>query len=149
MLMQPDGTLRAYALQVGMDSNGDERVFLTDDSRLLRVRGYEPYETVIVTNIAAAWTVCAENATANSIMRVWVEVWKYATDVLTSGVDIRLDDGGATHELVHNMHVQAQAPGPKFGPYHLANGWSIDMRTNFANRCRCVATIEHYGMDAL
>ena len=173
LLMQPDGTIRAWTIQVGVDSNGDERAvlveldrslamsmhgedpsgdivgLLTDEQRLLRTRPFEPYQQIVVTDIGVAWTVVAENAVANSINRVWVEIWKYHTGTQPEGVDIRFDDGGATHEIVHNLFVTAQAPAPKFGPYHLTNGWSIDMQTNVAARCRCVATIEHYGMDAL
>jgi hypothetical protein len=132
-----------------VDPSGDEVYALSDEQRLLRTRPYEPFKEIVVTDIGAAWTVCAENVTANSIMRVWVELWKYHTGTAAAGVDVRFDDGGGTHEIVHNMFVSPQSPGPKLGPYHLTNGWSIDMRTNVAARCRCVATIEQYGMDAL
>lgn len=144
-----DGRLEVLSHLMAVNPSGDPVHLLTDAQGLLRVRGYEPYETIIVTDIGIAWTVCAENAIAGSIMRVWVEIWKYAIDNFTSGLDIRFDDGGATHEIVHDFRVMTQVPAAKFGPYHLGNGWSIDMRTNIAARCRCVATIEHYGMDAL
>jgi len=133
----------------GQTPSGDKHIVRLDEQYLLRTRPFEPYQEIVVTDIGVAWTVVAENAVANSINRVWVEIWKYHTGTQPEGVDIRFDDGGATHEIVHNLFVTAQAPAPKFGPYHLTNGWSIDMQTNVAARCRCVATIEHYGMDAL
>jgi hypothetical protein len=144
-----EGRLDILSNLIAVNPNDDPMQLRCDDNGLLRTRPYEPYEPITVTNIGIAWTPVVENATADSIMRVWVEIWKYTTDVVTSGVDIRFDDGVAQHEIVHNMQAMAQSPAIKLGPYHLANGWSIDMRTNVADRCRCVATIEHYGMDAL
>lgn len=148
--VQVESTRELAVSMHGEDPSGDIVGLLTDANQLLRNRPFEPYTEIVVTDLGAAWTVCAENATANSIMKVWVEIWKYHTGTSAAGVDIRFDDGaGGTPVIVNNLLVSAQAPGPKFGPYHLTNGWSIDMMTNIAARCRCVATIEHYGMDAL
>ena len=149
VLLQPNGTLRGWDIQVGEDADGRERPALVNLNRIIRMQPYEPYEEIVVTNLGIVWTVCAENTTAGSLMRVWVEIWKYYFDDTIAGVDIRFDDGGATHEIVHDLQIMRGSPGAKFGPYNLTNGWSIDMRTNVADRCRCVATIEEYGMDAL
>ena len=145
MLMQPDGTLRVFALQVGQDANGDDRVFLvedtrelamsmhgedpsgdivglrTDEQRMFRTRPYEPYRVPAVVNLGAAWaTVHTVPAATTDIVTVYFGQTALGTTDYTAALRVN----GLTIGIGFPVYVDA--PPPVFGPFMLATGDIIE-----------------------
>jgi len=87
VLLQPDGTLRGWDIQVGQDPNGRERPALTDEQRLMRVRPYEPYRSVVALQLTGVFQTLY-TCPADSIAKV--EVWFGVTAGVGGSIALRV-----------------------------------------------------------
>ena len=139
-----DGALVMQSLLTGKDPNNAKRVLLTDVSRMLRMRPFEPHTSVtfdvVTTGFGTVYTVPAG---------VVAKVWFTITNITANEVAVSLSIGGATvlpFAATPRAPLPPDGPGISGGPYILAAAEIVQHRCGTVNGAHIRVEVEEYGL---